>query len=340
MSKVLVGLSGGVDSTLTAYLLQQEGYQVIGCYMKLFENDSYHEKNLRNIEKIASYLNIDYHVEDLANTFTKNVYEPFVNGYISGETPNPCGLCNKTMKFGEMAKLADKYGCEFLATGHYLKTDGEYIYQGLDKSKDQSYFLFYIDKEILPRVIFPMGDRYKEKVKELVNDIEPLKEIAQQKESQEICFVDTNYRDIIKRHTDIDTPGDLIDKEKNIVGTHKGYIHYTTGQRKGFTLKKPPEGPRYVLRTFPKKNQVMIGTKEDLESFELEIKDLNFFVPYEDFEATVKIRYSSKMIPCSVTFQGKEKATIKLQEPGVGIASGQAAVFYHDERVLGGGWII
>jgi tRNA-specific 2-thiouridylase len=184
-----------------------------------------------------------------------------------------------------------------------------------------------------------MGDRYKKDVKELIKEIAPLKEIAEQKESHEICFVDTDYRAIIKEYINIDNKGDLIDINHNVIGTHKGYIHYTVGQRKGFTLFKPPEGPRYVLQTYPKNNRVMIGTRTELDTLEFEISNLNFFIPKEDFEATVKIRYSSKMIPCSVRFN-KDRAFVNLKEGGMGVASGQAAVFYHDERVLGGGWIV
>jgi len=166
-NKVLVGMSGGVDSTVTALLLKEEGYEVEGLYMKLHSKPGYHEIHQARAQKAADFVGIKLHVLDLQEEFKKNVFNPFIKTYEKGETPNPCALCNRTMKFGEMIKFADQIGAKFLATGHYIQTDGEYFYQAEDDTKDQSYFLFYVNKDLLSRLIFPLGDRKKADIKRL-----------------------------------------------------------------------------------------------------------------------------------------------------------------------------
>lgn len=341
MSKsVLVGMSGGVDSTLTAYLLQQEGYRVVGAYMKLFDKPGYHEKNVEKVKKVADFLGIETHVLDLSDDFREKVYDPFVQTYKEGETPNPCGLCNRHIKFGALADFADRVGCEKIATGHYVQTDGEFLYEAEDDTKDQTYFLFNIRPEVLKRAIFPLGGRIKDEVKAFVNTLEPLKELAYQKESSEICFVETDYKEILRRHTDVDVPGQVVDRHGNVIGTHSGYMHYTVGQRRGYTLATPPDGRRYVTGIFPEENKISVGPLEELEETRIVIEQLNLFMPKKDFRTTVKIRYRAPKVACSVKILDEDRAEILLDEPVLAVAAGQAAVFYDGNKMLGGGWII
>lgn len=337
--KVIVGLSGGIDSSMTAYLLQKEGYEVEGIYMKLHETvKGYHEKNISNIQKVAQFLGIKYHVLDLTNSFKDEVYDYFVNSYINGDTPNPCVKCNSAIKFGLLFKEARKLGADFLATGHYAKTDGKFIYKADDLSKDQSYFLGQVKKEVLPFLIFPMAKYTKEYIKEEALKIPALKQIASQKESQEICFVDTVYTDILKKHTNIDNPGKTLNKQGNEVGHHKGYMHYTVGKRRGFYVHGAHE-PHFVLKQNKQNNTITVGKKEDLAVYEVKCDKLNMFVEDKNFVCDVKLRFRSVTVKCEVTIND-DIAHIKLKEPVYGVACGQAAVFYDQDKVVGSGWII
>ena len=338
MSKVLVAMSGGVDSSVTAYLLKKRGFKVIGVYMKLHKNEEYHQRNIKNVKKVANFLDIEVDILDKTEEFLEKVYNPFINSYISGETPNPCAVCNRYLKFGALIDYADFKGAEFLATGHYVKSDGKFLYEAKDKSKDQSYFLFNVKKENLPRVIFPLGDMYKDEVKEIARNITPLKEIAEQKESSEICFVEKSYIDVLKEYAKVDMPGEVLDKEGNVIGEHKGYMHYTIGKRKGFRVYRAHH-PHYVLKIIPEKNQIVVGKKEDLETTKVVLKDLNMFEEKRDFEATIKVRYRMPKIPCHVKIDDN-MAEIEMYQGVYGVAKGQAGVFYEDEKVLGGGWIV
>ncbi len=335
--KVLLGLSGGVDSTVAAILLQKEGYEVEGVYMKLHEKEGYHEENFAKAQRVASYLGIKIHFLDLSEAFKKEVYDYFVERYKEGLTPNPCVMCNRTIKFGKMIEFADSVGAELVSTGHYVKCDGQAIFMAKDKSKDQSYFLCEINKEVLPRLIFPLGDWLKEDVKTLAADIDVLQDIATQKESSEICFVENDYTEILEKHMDIDMVGETLDTEGNVVGDHKGYMHYTIGKRRGFFVNGAHD-PHFVVAIKAASNQIVVGTREKLEVHDFEVKQINLFEDLTDFDCDVKVRYRTTAVPAHVSIKG-ERATVTLKEPVFGLAKEQIAAFYEDERLLGGGVI-
>jgi len=335
--KVLIGMSGGVDSTVSTMLLKEQGYEVEGVYMKLHSKPGYHEIHQARAQKAADFAGVKLHVLDLQEQFDKNVFTPFVETYKAGKTPNPCALCNRTMKFGALSKFADEVGADYLATGHYIKSDGQYLYQAEDDTKDQSYFLFYIERGIVPRLLFPLGERKKTDIKAYAASVRGLESFAEQAESSEICFVETTYADVLKDFVDIDRPGEVLDRGGNVIGEHKGYMHYTIGKRKGFTVHGAHE-PHFVLEIKPDTNQIVVGKKEELEVWDVSISNINLFDERTAFDTTVKLRYRTHAVPCHVTVEG-EKAKIRLEEPVLGVAAGQAAVFYDGERMIGGGWI-
>jgi len=334
--RVLVGISGGVDSAVTTYLLKKAGYEVIGLYMKMHSGVN-HKENLKKIEKLSKLIGFEYYVEDVEEEFRKEVYDYFVKSYEEGATPNPCAMCNKQIKFGIFMKFLDKYNCQKAATGHYVRNDGEFLYEAKDKMKDQSYFLFGIKKEILPKLLFPLGEYTKEEIKKIASEI-GLNEFASQKESQDICFIDTSYIDVLKIHFNPEKPGKVVDKKGRKIGTHKGYAFYTIGQRKGFRLFKSHK-PQYVIGIDAKTNTLIVGDKEDLAKTNVFLKGVNLFIDEKVFPCSAKVRYRAPKLPAVVKMESKTKAVVKFKEPPIGVAKGQACVFYDGEKLLGGGWI-
>jgi tRNA-specific 2-thiouridylase len=330
-------MSGGVDSTVSAYRLKEEGHEIQGVYMKLHNDDDYHAENIRKVKKVAEYLGIDYHILDLREKFNEYVYNPFVKNYEIGLTPNPCVMCNRFVKFGALVDFAKSLGMDKLATGHYVRLEDGFITEATDMSKDQSYFLSNVAKENLEFVIFPLGQMYKEDIKKFAAGIDVLKEFSSQKESSEICFVPQTYVEVLQKHMDIDKPGNVLNTKGEVVGKHRGYMHYTIGKRKGFEVRGAHE-PHYVIKIKPKENEIVVGLKDELDINSFEIKDINMFIDKKEFECSVKIRYRSAKTPCRVKVEGS-CARVELKEPVQGLAAGQMAVFYDGQKVIGGGWI-
>lgn len=336
--KVLVALSGGVDSSMSAKYLVEAGYEVVGCYMKLHAKPGYHEENIRKVKKVGEFLGIETHVLDLEKEFKSSVYDLFIDAYKKGLTPNPCAVCNKNIKFGALWEFAKSLKCDKMATGHYAMIEDGLIKSAFDKSKDQSYFLANVSPEILPFVIFPLGDKLKVDIKADAAKIPQISELASQKESSEICFVETTYIDELKKHFDTNKPGVVRLKDGKAVGKHDGYMHYTIGKRKGFTVDGAHD-PHYVLAIDPAKNEIIVGLKDELESYDFETVNFNNFTSNDEFECFVKIRYRSPKIPCFVSKSG-DGAKVSLKQNAGGVASGQLAVFYDEfDRVMASGFI-
>lgn len=337
-NKILVGMSGGIDSSMTAYMLQKDGFDVTAVYMKLHDlKEGYHEKNIAAGKKVADFLGIDYHILDLTKKFKDEVYNYFVDEYKKGRTPNPCVKCNRTIKFGAMLDFAKSLGIDQLATGHYAKTDGEFIYEADDKNKDQSYFLGQIEKKALKHIVFPMSQYNKEEIVKKGSTIPILMDIAKKKESQGICFVEKSYTEILKKHTEIYKRGKVLDTDGNEVGHHKGYMHYTVGKRKGFYVHGAHDS-HYVKELNPNNNTITVATKDELAINCVKLNDLNLFVEGSSFKCTVKLRYRIEKTPCEVTIK-EGVASVKLEEPIYGVATGQVGVLYDHDKVLGSGWI-
>ncbi|TLD80674.1 tRNA 2-thiouridine(34) synthase MnmA [Helicobacter sp. MIT 11-5569] len=347
MKKVLLLMSGGVDSSYCAYLLQKQGYLVYGVYLKLHDKEEKHAYFVRNIQKCAQHLNIEYSIIDEHELFKAKVYDYFVESYKKGLTPNPCAMCNPFVKFGIAFDLADKMGFDYVATGHYAQVKEGRIAQGADIHKDQSYFLFGLKQEWIPRIIFPLGDKIKEEIKPVaLKELSWLGTLETYKDSQEICFVENSYIDVLNKHYATEVKGDVLDAQGNVIGTHKGYMQYTIGKRKGFTIQGALT-PHYVLKINPQNNTIVVGDKESLAT--KEVRAANFSLSKEYFkgdnplECEVKIRYKSHKAKAKIKLIEEEKKEVivaHLEEPVYGVASGQALVLYEGSKVLGGGFIL
>ena len=344
MSRVLVGMSGGVDSSVTALLLKKQGYDVVGVTMKLLNN----AENITNDAKIiCEKLGIEYHVVDFSKAFKEKVIDYFANEYISGRTPNPCNMCNRYLKFGLLLDSAiNEFNCEYIATGHYAKVDyssdtGRYFLRksNTDK-KDQTYALYKLTQEQLSRVIMPLGSYQKDDVRKIAEENDLIN--AKKKDSQEICFVpDDNYIKVIEDNYNFKAKkGNFVDLNGNILGEHKGIIHYTIGQRKGLEIAFQKR--MYVVSIDSEKNEVVLGDDEDLFRNSFICDDVNFMAIdsiKEPIHANVKIRYSAKPEEAELIPIDDGSIKVVFNKAQRAITPGQSAVFYKDDIVLGGGTI-
>lgn len=335
--KVLLGLSGGVDSSTSAILLKNKGYDVTGYYFDIIGD----KRDLEEVNRVAKELDIPLIYEDVSKEFNEIVIENFVSEYINGRTPNPCIICNPNVKFKNLLKKADELGFDYIATGHYAKIkkiDGiYYIEKAENKEKDQTYMLYRLNQDVLKRLIFPLGEfSSKDEIRELAK--ENLLENAEKKDSQEICFTE-DYKEFIKSRGHKMKKGNFVNLEGKILGKHEGIINYTIGQRKGLGIALGK--PSFVVDIDAEKNEIKIGDNEDLFSNIITSKD-NFFtnkgllLKSDDIKA--KIRYSHHESEVSVKLENQSLiATFKDNQRA--ITKGQSIVFYKDDLVLGGGII-
>ncbi|AQW86342.1 tRNA U34 2-thiouridylase [Campylobacter pinnipediorum subsp. caledonicus] len=338
--KIMVAMSGGVDSTMTAKFLKEQGHEVQGCYMKLHSKPGYHEENIRKVKKVGEYLGIKVHILDLQDEFNKYVYDPFINLYKNGKTPNPCALCNKFIKLGALLDFAKENDCEKLATGHYIQIIDGLITSAKDDTKDQSYFLAQVPREILKDVLFPLGDKFKKDIKELAKSVDVLKEFGEQAESSEICFVDKTYIEVLQKHYNTSLPGKVVDKSGKEIGTHQGYMHYTIGKRRGFEIHGAHE-PHFVLKINADKNEIVVGSKDDLKENKVTLENVNMFIDDLEFDCDVKIRYRSPKIKARAKIDTiNNTAILNLSEDAYGVAQGQLCVMYKGDQVIASGFIV
>ena len=348
--KVLLGMSGGVDSSVSALLLQRQGYEVIGLTMKLWNPHGIEqEESIQDAKKVCEKLGIMHYVVDLQQEFKEKVVKDFICTYMCGKTPNPCVQCNKFIKFGAFYELAKKYDCEYIATGHYAKIaySEKYNQYVLTKSqantKDQTYFLYGIKKESLPYILFPLADfTSKDEIRKIA--LEAGLEVAKKKDSQEICFIpNNNYADFLKNTEQginkEQKNGNIILSNGEILGKHSGLINYTVGQRKGLGISY--KEPLYVLKLDTEKNAVIVGTEEELYSDTLQANELNFLLDIDlskKIEIEAKVRYRAKPAKAILEVKnGMARATFTERQRA--ITPGQSVVFYLENVVLGGGKI-
>ncbi|WP_163532185.1 tRNA 2-thiouridine(34) synthase MnmA [Helicobacter suis] len=340
--KIAVLMSGGVDSSYSAYLLKQAGHDLLGLYLKLHGKEEKHAMYIKNCQEVASFLDIPFEVVDLQEPFKKQVYEVFIDTYKNGQTPNPCALCNPLMKFGLGLEFALNRGCEKVATGHYarlMRIQGVLrIQEAFDLSKDQSYFLYALPQRAIDALIFPLGALLKSEIKPKALEVMPfLGSLQTYKESQEICFVEGSYIDTLKQHTNVDQKGLVRNLKGEVVGTHKGYMHYTIGKRKGFTVQGA-HTPHFVVGIHAKTNEIIVGQKEDLAIFTLEAENKSLPSNFKTGTYMVKVRYRSTPTKAQITLN-HQTIYATFEEPVYGVALGQALVVYEKDCVLGGGVI-
>ncbi len=352
--RVAVAMSGGVDSSLSAAILKDRGYEVIGLTMRLWDPaENAGEKfgrccspeDARDARRVSEQLGIPHYVINFRELFEREVVDYFTREYLRGRTPNPCIKCNERMKFNLLLRKAEELGCRILATGHYARIEhpsGErrVLLRGKDRQKDQSYFLFSMTQDQMAKVAFPLGGISKKEARE-----EALRRglrVARKADSQEICFIpDDNYRNFLrKRGCEIGGEGRIVDRGGKVLGVHGGIHGFTIGQRRGLGLAGPL--PRYVVALDPEKNEVVTGTKDDLLSGGLIAGEMNwiaFPMLEEEIEVSVQIRYRHPGAAASVSPLEGGKVRVDFHEPVKSVTPGQAAVFYRGEEVIGGGWI-
>lgn len=356
MKKVMLGMSGGVDSSVAAAVLLEQGYEVIGVTMQIWQEMDEDRKMVEggccslsavdDARRVANKLNIPYYVLNFRDIFKEKVIDYFIDEYKQGRTPNPCIACNRHVKFEAMLDKAKSMGIDYIATGHYAKIEydealGRYLLKkSVTAAKDQTYALYTLTQDQLSRTLMPIGSYYKDRVREMAKEIGLT--VANKPDSQEICFVDDNdYGRYISENTDTKIiPGYFVDTKGNIIGKHKGIVHYTIGQRKGLGLSMGK--PVFVVDIDVEKNKVIIGDNEDVFKDTLTARDMNWISINNltsEMSVTAKIRYSAKEAEATVTPIGEDRVMVKFKTPVRAITPGQAVVFYDGDVVVGGGTI-
>jgi len=354
--KIAIGLSGGVDSSVAAKILKDEGHEVVGLFLKLWsdplckikgENRCCDLDALEDARRVAQSLKIPFYVVNARDEFKKAIVDNFLEEYKALRTPNPCIICNQKIKFDLMLKKALALGCDKLATGHYVRIEQEnekyHLYKGVDGTKDQSYMLYRLNQKQLSHLHFPLGEMTKKEVRaKAVTWDMPVKE---KPESQEICFFgDKDYRDFLKRYLDKKyfLEGDIITTDKKVVGKHKGLSNYTIGQRKGvdqnLKLDKKEKNPLYVVGFDVENNQLIVGDDKDIYKGEMEVSNLNWITSNDMSAVEVKIRYGHDAVKCKIEIKN-DKVNVIFDKPERAITPGQSAVFYKGDEVIGGGII-
>ncbi|WP_347707511.1 tRNA 2-thiouridine(34) synthase MnmA [Clostridium sp. cel8] len=351
--KVVIGMSGGVDSSVAAYLLKKQGYDVVGVTMQIWQDDEYYEgmesgccslSAVDDARMVADKLDIPYYVMNFKEEFKKNVIDYFISEYTKGRTPNPCIACNKFIKFDELLKKSMALGADYVATGHYAicdKVNNRYVLKkSQDDRKDQTYALYGLNQYQLAHTLMPCGEYKKTEIREIAKKIGL--SVHNKRDSEEICFIpDNNHGAYINRKLNGKLgEGNFVDKNGNVLGKHKGIFYYTIGQRKGLGISFGT--PKYVIDINPLNNTVVLGDERDLFKDEFIVNDINF-MPFETLDKPIdvqcKIRYSAKPKEALVSPYKDGKVKVKFKEPQRAITKGQSAVFYDGNTMVGGGII-
>jgi tRNA-uridine 2-sulfurtransferase len=354
--RMVVAMSGGVDSSVAAALLADQGHDVVGLSMQLYDQSEGHASfgsccsldDLYDARRVAAAINIPHYIVNFERQFHEHVVSNFVGEYTSGRTPLPCAHCNSDLKFAALLDRAHGFGAEAVATGHYAQVErdpasGRYLLRrGADGAKDQSYFLFSLTQEQLACAIFPVGDRPKDAVREYARHRRL--PVANKPDSQELCFIpDHDYAAFVDRRASDTSPGGaIVDERGRVVGRHQGIHRFTIGQRKGLGLSDSSGGaPMYVLALRPAERQVIVGPKASLERTTLHASGVNWIVaePGGPIRAAAQIRHRHQPAPATVRALGDSRAEVVFDVPQIAVTPGQAVVFYDGDRVVGGGWI-
>ena len=343
--KVVVAMSGGVDSSVTAGLLVEQGYDVQGVSLRMWEERLGPRvcSDHRGAGEIAEFLGIPHELLDLRSQFVETVVKPFAQEYIRGRTPNPCVACNRDFKLGSLLQWAKQQQANYVATGHYARiarddaSGQSSLLRGIDEAKDQSYFLFDLSQDQLAHTMFPLGTMRKSEVREKARLLGL--SVADRPESQDICFGD--YKALVRSHANSEDlgDGDIVDRSGKVLGRHNGIHSVTIGQRRGLGIAAPQAS--YVLEIEQVSKRVVVGSKSELVCRGLRAERMNWLEPpvAQEFEAQVQIRYRSPAIPCVIRLARKNGCQVRFEKTYPGVTPGQAAVFFHGEKLLGGGWI-